>query len=80
MLRIKIGDLPRDVKISREEMRSVIGGTFFVSPVPFYVQGSSKGTYVKYASSMEGAGYQEDLVGLEASKHDTQKQMWSDDD
>jgi hypothetical protein len=31
MTRIKIKDLPRDMKISREEMRRVAGGTTLVS-------------------------------------------------
>ena len=33
MVRIKIKDLPRDRKISREEMKKVFGGYYFPAPM-----------------------------------------------
>ena len=33
-VRIKIKDLPKDKKISREEMKKVFGGYYFPAPMP----------------------------------------------
>ena len=33
-VRIKIKDLPKDKKISREEMKKVFGGYYFPTPMP----------------------------------------------
>ena len=79
MARIKIKDISYDRKISKEELREIAGGTYFKLSVPSFF-GFKSAQYMKYHSTTEGAGYQSDLPGIEATQHDSAPAEWTNGD
>ena len=77
MLRIKIKELPHDRKISKEELRKIVGGTFCVLPLPTFYP-LPRAAVRMYHSTLEGAGHREDMQGLKADQQDYAKDKWSD--
>ena len=79
MARIKIKDISYDRKISKEELREIAGGTYFVLSAPSF-HGFTSSQYMKYHSTTEGAGYLPEKAGIEAPRHDFSPAVWTNGD
>ena len=53
MARIKIKDLPKDMKISRDDMRKVIGGGVYAAPISMDTGGDSAATEMDATQQMD---------------------------
>lgn len=83
MTRIKINDLPKDMKISRDDMRKVIGGGVTAAPISIDTGGYSVSTEMDASFNLEYLQLQQDMQAQNRQftlvsnimkvKHDTAK-------
>ena len=58
MARIKVEDLPQDMKVSKEEMKKVFGGKYELYPKEKIIQSSSGGYHI----SPQSIPWEDDVV------------------